>query len=84
MNDRQIQELAAQLGRRIAGLRSIRGLSQPKLAKRAGMSRGFLSEIETGKSIPSYIILLKIAHALNVSLGYFDLLDEDRQDRNAV
>jgi transcriptional regulator with XRE-family HTH domain len=71
MNEQGIKAIVDMLGARIAGLRAIKNWSQQELAERAGISRGFLSEIETGKSMPSFEILLKVAAAFDVHLGYF-------------
>lgn len=43
-------------------------LTQESLAKKAGISRVHLSEIENGKAIPSIIIAHRIAKALNVKI----------------
>lgn len=43
-------------------------LTQESLAKKAGISRVHLSEIENGNAIPSIIIAHRIAKALNVKI----------------
>jgi len=42
-----------------------------KLAKRAGVSVGLISQIEKGKGNPSFVTLMKLASALDLSLGAF-------------
>ena len=42
------------IGERIVELRNMRGLTQTNLARMVGMSRGYLSEIETGKKVLSF------------------------------
>ena len=48
--------------------RSYRGLAQPELAARAGVSVPYLSQLETGKRKGSLEVLNAIARALNLSL----------------
>lgn len=45
--------------------------SQTKLAQKAGIQRVSLSQLETGKFSPNTATILKVAAALNVSVGYF-------------
>jgi transcriptional regulator with XRE-family HTH domain len=44
------------------------GISKEELGFRAEVDRGYLSEIECGKSNPSFITLCRIAEALGGSL----------------
>jgi transcriptional regulator with XRE-family HTH domain len=55
-----------------------RGLSLERLAQRAGVSRGMLSQIELGRSAPTINILWKIAAALNVTFSTLLLSRESR------
>jgi transcriptional regulator with XRE-family HTH domain len=57
------------LGRRIQRLRAARGLSQEALAEKAGLSRGYLARVETGRHEPSLTMLDKLAKALKVSVA---------------
>ena len=58
------------LGKRIADARDRRGLLQKDVAKEAGVSVSFLSEIENGKRTPGSEVLLRIADVLGASLDY--------------
>jgi transcriptional regulator with XRE-family HTH domain len=59
--------LARQLGRRIASLRTERGLTQEGLAWDAGLeSKGYLSRIESGQRLPSLTVLERLARELEV------------------
>lgn len=64
-----------ELGLIIAATRKMKGLSQEKLAEKAGISRSHLSAIEAPNVIRSFSveILYDIADALGVSAG--DLLN---------
>ena len=45
------------------------GLSQQQLADSVGISKGFISALEGGRSAPSLDVLVQIADALGVSAG---------------
>src|SRR5437870_5524392 len=59
------------IGERIARERTARRLSIEQLAQRAGVSTGFLSQIERGIGNPSLNSLVGLASALDVPLGSF-------------
>lgn len=61
------------IGERIVELRNMRGLTQTNLARMVGMSKGYLSEIETGKKETNLTLDMakRIAEALDVSLECF-------------
>ena len=58
------------VGDRIRFCRQRLNLKQEELANLAGMSKGFLSEVETGNRNPSAEYLFRIANALGVSLDF--------------
>ncbi len=57
---------------RLKALRIKRGMSQEALAKKAGISRGYLLRLEAGRQDPSLSTLTSLAKALKVNVG--DLL----------
>ncbi|MGQ9823673.1 MAG: helix-turn-helix domain-containing protein [Desulfotomaculales bacterium] len=59
------------LGQRLKRLRKKQGLTITTLADKAGVSPGFLSQIEKGQTTPLLDTLEKIAKCLNVHLSYF-------------
>ncbi len=61
-------------GDKIKRLRMSSGITVSELARRAGLSQGYLSQIETGKATPSVRALAMTAKALDVPLA--TLLDE--------
>lgn len=71
--------LQKKLGRRIAGLRKSRGLTQVELAKRVGLSTEFISLVERGVNAPSIARLEDFAKALKVQV--VDLFTFERQKR---
>jgi putative transcriptional regulator len=48
--------------------RAIRDLTQAELADLAGVTRASVNAIETGRMMPSILLALKIARALDVSV----------------
>ena len=58
-----------EIGKTILSLRKEKGLSQVKLAKRAGLTQAYISKLELGKEgEPSLTALNKICDVLEVSL----------------
>jgi len=58
----------AVFGRNVSRLRSDAGLSQDKLAEKADLDRTYLSGIERGIRNPGVTVVIRIAHALGVSV----------------
>lgn len=65
------QRTRQQIGPAIHELRIRRRWSLEELAARASISRSHLSQLERGGSVPSYLILARLAAALGVSVDYF-------------
>lgn len=69
--------ITEQVGNRIRALRKQRGLSQEKLALKAGIDRTYLADIETGKRNATLLSLEKVAIALDISMrDFFDFEKE--------
>jgi transcriptional regulator with XRE-family HTH domain len=67
-NEQTTTPLAA-ISTNLKRLRTRQGHSLERLAKIAGVSRAMLSQIETGKSVPTVSLLLKVADALGVPIA---------------
>ncbi len=65
----QAAKLGEMLGPRIRRLRGERSLTLDEVAARSGCSVGSLSQIERGIGNPSFNTLVKISHALGISVG---------------
>ncbi len=64
------------LGRNIARLRQERGWPQSELARRSGVSQGFVSRLESGDSMQTLVgVAAALARALGVTVD--DLLREE-------
>jgi transcriptional regulator with XRE-family HTH domain len=57
------------LGRRLRALRDARGLTQERLAERAGVDAKHYQALESGLSNVTFATLLAVARALGVSLS---------------
>ena len=66
--DHVLEELALQKNSPIKVIRKHRGMTQSELAKASGISRPYLTEIETGKKDGSIRALKAIAGAMDISL----------------
>jgi transcriptional regulator with XRE-family HTH domain len=60
---------AKRLAARLKRLREERGLTQERLAKRSGVSHGYLARLEIGMHDPSLSTVEKLAKALKVTLA---------------
>lgn len=57
------------LGSRLRDLRTARGWTQEEMARRAGLSKSYLSRIEDGDRQPSLASLLSLSQAFDVALA---------------
>ncbi|WP_239164141.1 helix-turn-helix domain-containing protein [Actinoplanes palleronii] len=60
--------LAFELGRSVRELRERRGWSQTQLAKKSGMTQSAVARFEAGGTVPTLMVLERLAAALDVSL----------------
>jgi len=58
---------SARLGLNLKRIRTKKAISQGDIARELGVSRGFVSTIENGKTNPTLSTISKLAKALNVS-----------------
>ena len=76
-----MKEIAVKVGARIRYFRTLKGLSQEKLAFEAGINPAFLGHLERGLKSPTIDTLAKISFALNISLS--KLLDFEEENNNS-
>jgi ribosome-binding protein aMBF1 (putative translation factor) len=60
--------LAFELGRSVRELRERRGWSQTQLATASGMTQSAVARFEAGGTVPTLVVLERLAAALGVSL----------------
>ncbi|MFI6212753.1 multiprotein-bridging factor 1 family protein [Nocardia brasiliensis] len=60
--------LAYELGRSVRQMREGKAWSQTALAEAAGMTQSAVARFEAGGTIPSLIVLERLAHALDADL----------------
>jgi transcriptional regulator with XRE-family HTH domain len=64
-----MQRAVRKLGMKIQEHRTRRAMTQEQLAKKAGLSRGYLARVETGRHEPTLTTLRKLARALGVPVS---------------
>ena len=72
MTDEQKQATRERIGKRIAALRKLAGMSQEDLALRAGLQRTHVSRIEAGKYAVTLETIQAIAEALYMTVDIID------------
>src|SRR4051812_40534158 len=77
-----LDELNSGIARHLRALRGARGWSLATLAARAGLSKTIVAKIESGDGNPSLETLLRLAGALDITIG--SLLRAERPPRTSV
>ena len=72
------EEVERSLGHRLRQARQSRGITIDALARKAGITKGFLAKIERGEKTPAISTLVNIASALPIEVA--KLLEPARQD----
>lgn len=67
-----MQSESTKLGLNLKRIRTKKGISQGDIAKQLGVSRGFISTIENGKTNPTLATIAKLAKAVGILIN--DLL----------
>ncbi len=62
-----MKEEAEKLGKNLKRIRAEKGISQVDVARSLGVSRGFVSNIEGGKTNPTLATIARLANAVGVS-----------------
>jgi transcriptional regulator with XRE-family HTH domain len=57
------------LGNRIKEIRKLKGLSQQELAALIDYEKSHMSRLENGGTNPTFLTLMKVASALNISVS---------------
>lgn len=68
------------VGRKIRKARLRANLSQERLAEKAGLAAGYISQIETGRKTPSAKAISRISEALHIGMAEFLLCDRSASD----
>lgn len=58
---------SAKLGKNLKRIRTAKGISQGEIGRILGVDKGFISNIENGKTNPTLATITKLAKALGVS-----------------
>jgi transcriptional regulator with XRE-family HTH domain len=71
MNRDRPERIVSKLGERIRGIRQASGLSLKEFGQLAGVAPSTVQKIESGRMVPSILVLMKITRGLNRSLNFF-------------
>lgn len=71
-----MNDILVLLGKRIASLRSQKGLTQEKLAELVNYSPNHISKLESARTNPSFELLMNISCVLNVEIKELFNFDE--------
>lgn len=80
----EITEFSKKLGQRIRTLRLGRGLSQEKLAEKAGLHPTYVSEIELGKANASISIFDRLSTGLEMTLSELVEVEGREEDTDII
>ncbi|MBT5758014.1 MAG: helix-turn-helix transcriptional regulator [Candidatus Marinimicrobia bacterium] len=64
-----MKDESQKLGENLKRIRTQKGISQGDIARALGIDKGFISNIENGKTNPTLATISKLAKAVGVSVG---------------
>lgn len=64
-------EVTILVGQKIRSIRKDKGITADVLAKKTGLSKGYISKVENGHQSPTLLTLSKLARALDVPVVAF-------------
>ena len=64
-------QLLLGIGKKIRAYRKNKDLTISTVAKKAGVSKGLISKIENGRTMPSLPVLISIINALEIDMSNF-------------
>src|ERR1700744_3087144 len=65
------KDVILQISNKIKEKRKERQITLQELADKAGVTKGFISQIENNRTVPSLTVLLSIIRSLNIDLNAF-------------
>lgn len=82
--DKEMSTSNGFIGKRIANARKAAGLTQAELSEKIGISEKYLSRIESGKQVPSVVIVARICDVLCVSADKLLSLNQTKVSNNSL
>jgi len=58
-----------ELGKAIQNVRKKRGMSQASFAKRLGVTQGYISKVESGKTVPNFKFVQKVRSKYQLNIN---------------
>jgi transcriptional regulator with XRE-family HTH domain len=68
MKDKDLKKTVDRVIAQLTEIRKAEGLSHEKVAQKAGLNRSTISLIESRKTEPTFLTVLKISKALNIDI----------------
>src|SRR5580704_13535173 len=79
------KDVILQISNKIKEKRKGANITIQELADKAGVTKGFISQIENNRTVPSLTVLLSIIRSLDVDLNvFFDELQGDSEEEEKV
>jgi transcriptional regulator with XRE-family HTH domain len=79
------EDIILQISNRVKELRTAKSYTLQEVADKVGVTRGFLSQIENTRTVPSLSVLISIIRALGVDLNsFFQDMETNRGDDKVV
>lgn len=79
------KDVILQISNKIREKRKERNITIQELADKAGVTKGFISQIENNRTVPSLAVLLSIIKSLHIDLNaFFDELQGDNGETENV
>ncbi|TDX00650.1 helix-turn-helix domain-containing protein [Dinghuibacter silviterrae] len=79
------KDVILQISNKIKEKRKERHITIQELADKAGVTKGFISQIENNRTVPSLTVLLSIIRSLNIDLNaFFDELQGENGEEDKV
>jgi transcriptional regulator with XRE-family HTH domain len=79
------KDVILQISNKIKEKRKERQITLQELADKAGVTKGFISQIENNRTVPSLTVLLSIIRSLNIDLNdFFEELEGDNGEEERV
>lgn len=75
-------QVSKTIGEEIRSKRKEVGLTQLMVATQAGLSRNYISDIESGRYTPSVDTLAKLARILNIDLNFLTKMTEIQGEKS--
>ena len=79
------EDIIIQISKRLKEVRTEKNITLQKLAHKAGVTKGLISQIENCRTIPSLTVLMNIIKELNLDLNvFFDTIELEKKPLDVI